>query len=222
MTTKASDLDIEKVGDHFSEGTLVSAQRKAWKVLAKMAELIQPGLTEEEISALAKELFQKAGAEKHWHRPLVRVGRNTLLTFSDVSEPNLKVGEKDILFLDFGPVFDGHEADIGATIVFGDDPEMERIANSASALFGEVAKEFKEKNLTGKQLYAFAEERAKAMNVVFVAKVDGHRVSDFPHAIYSKTGLGEFEQVPTPKRWILEIQIRHPHLPYGAFYEDLL
>ena len=30
------------------------------------------------------------------------------------------------------------------------------------------------------------------------------------------------DALPTTGLWILEIQIAHPQLPYGAFYEDLL
>ena len=53
-------------------------------------------------------------------------------------------------------------------------------------------------------------------------EIRGHRVSDFPHAIYKAGDLGDFEDVPQVGLWILEIQIAHPSKPYGAFYEDLL
>jgi hypothetical protein len=53
-------------------------------------------------------------------------------------------------------------------------------------------------------------------------KVKGHRVSDFPHAIYKAGALGDFEGAPATGLWILEIQIAHPDRPIGAFYEDLL
>jgi hypothetical protein len=53
-------------------------------------------------------------------------------------------------------------------------------------------------------------------------EIKGHRVSDFPHAIYRGGNLGDFDAVPNPGLWILEIQIAHPSKPYGAFYEDLL
>lgn len=33
---------------------------------------------------------------------------------------------------------------------------------------------------------------------------------------------GDFDQAPNAGVWILEIQIKHPELPYGAFFEDLL
>ena len=50
----------------------------------------------------------------------------------------------------------------------------------------------------------------------------GHRVSDFPHAIYKAGALGDLDTQPRTGLWILEIQIAHPTRPFGAFYEDLL
>jgi hypothetical protein len=52
--------------------------------------------------------------------------------------------------------------------------------------------------------------------------IKGHRVSDFPHAIYRAGSLGDFVGRPNGGLWILEIQIAHPSKRYGAFYEDLL
>ena len=44
-----------------------------------------------------------------------------------------------------------------------------------------------------------------------------------PHAyIYGAGRLADFVQCPSTGLWILEIQIAHPVLPYGAFYEDIL
>ena len=56
----------------------------------------------------------------------------------------------------------------------------------------------------------------------FNLDIKGHRVSDFPHAIYRAGDLGDFAQCPASGLWILEIQIAHPSRPFGAFYEDLL
>lgn len=212
----------EKVGPSFNEQTLAIAQKKAWHTLSQMVQLVKASQSETELIGMAKDIFYAAGAQKHWHRPIVRVGKNTLCRFSELSDPEVRLKESDILFFDFGPVFDNHEADVGATLILGDDSEMQRVANVAPILFGEVAGAFKEKQISGRELYKLAQEKAQAMNVHFVTEVDGHRISDFPHALYSKTSLGEFDQIPTAQRWVLEIQIRHPTLSYGAFYEDIL
>ena len=52
--------------------------------------------------------------------------------------------------------------------------------------------------------------------------IKGHRVSDFPHAIYKGGKLGDLADTPNGGLWILEIQIAHPTRAFGAFYEDLL
>lgn len=212
----------EKVGASFDTQILAAAQKKAWQTLSQLVSLVKSGQSESELIKMAKEVFDAAGAEKHWHRPIVRVGKNTLCRFSESSDSEVRLKDSDILFFDFGPVFNNHEADVGATLVIGDDSERQRMANAASILFSEVAGAFKEKQISGRALYALAQEKAKAMNVCLVTEVDGHRISDFPHALYSKTSLGEFDKIPTVQRWVLEIQIHHPTLPYGAFYEDIL
>ena len=52
--------------------------------------------------------------------------------------------------------------------------------------------------------------------------MNGHRLADFPHAALYKGPLAEAAFTPSAGLWMLEIQIRHPELPYSAFFEDLL
>ncbi|OKA27326.1 hypothetical protein BOH74_05960 [Pseudomonas versuta] len=63
---------------------------------------------------------------------------------------------------------------------------------------------------------------AQAMGWVLNLNIKDHRVSDFPHAVHRGGDLGDFEHYPNQGLWILEIQIAHPDLPSGAFFEDLL
>jgi hypothetical protein len=58
--------------------------------------------------------------------------------------------------------------------------------------------------------------------VVLNQEVDGHRVGDFPHQVFFRGGMSELDFKPGAGVWILEIQIRHPTLSYGAFYEGSL
>ena len=73
--------------------------------------LIQPGKTEralsDEIGVLAAELF---GVTDHWHKRVVRCGRNTLQNAS-ANPPELTLQPDDLVFLDFGPLFAEWEAD---------------------------------------------------------------------------------------------------------------
>ena len=69
----------------------------------------------------------------------------------------------------------------------------------------------------------FAQNCAKSYGwILSLEKANGHRISDFPHAARIRGNIEEFDSTPAPDRWILEIQIRHPTRPFGAFYEDLL
>jgi Xaa-Pro aminopeptidase len=79
--------------------------------------MIQPGMLESELSdgihSLAKARF---GLRRHWHRRIVRSGPNALLGYYD-DPPDRRITEDDLLYLDFGPVFDEWEADFGRSYV---------------------------------------------------------------------------------------------------------
>lgn len=55
-----------------------------------------------------------------------------------------------------------------------------------------------------------------------VHDIAGHRVSDFPHALYGKHRLANADFIPGDGIWVLEIQVRDLASPIGAFYEDVL
>jgi hypothetical protein len=46
------------------------------------------------------------GMRKGWHRVIVRFGPNTTRDFMADSEPGVVLGERDIFFLDIGPLAD--------------------------------------------------------------------------------------------------------------------
>ena len=95
-------------------------------------------------------------------------------------------------------------------------------AAAAKTLYQRVEAHWREAQCSGVELYDFAEREATAMGWKLNLDIKGHRVSDFPHAIYRAGDLGDFAGRPNRGLWILEIQIAHPSKPYGAFYEDLL
>lgn len=160
--------------------------------------------------------------QRIWHPLLVRFGANTLRTFKERSDGDPVLGENDIYFIDMGAVWQGHEGDAGATFSTGNNPEMAACARAAKELFDRVEQRWRNDKVVGLELYRFAEEQAKEMGWVLNLDIKGHRVSDFPHAIYRGGDLGDFDQYPNEGLWILEIQIAHPSAAYGAFYEDLL
>lgn len=212
----------EAVGTAFDLDAMRHASAQSWRAVERMVDAFRPGLRESDAIALCGEILAGLGAQRIWHPPKIRFGANTLKKYNQKSDPDTVLGEDDIYFIDIGPVFGGHEGDVGATFTTGSDPDKAACAAAAKALFEDVSRAWKNDSLSGVALYDYAERRAKEMGWALNLDIQGHRVSDFPHSIYKAGDLGAFERVPVAGVWILEIQIAHPDKPFGAFYEDLL
>jgi Xaa-Pro aminopeptidase len=212
----------EAVGARFAPAAMLHARARSFEAVDRIAAAIRPGLSEGDATALAQDILVGMGMERHWHPLIVRFGEGTVLKAGVSSDPARVLGERDIFFVDIGPVWDGHEGDAGDTFTVGDDPQMQACAGAARALWHDVAGRWRDDGLTGQALYAYAAERAQAMGWRLNHEMKGHRVSDFPHAIHKAGKLADFDQRPSSGLWILEIQIAHPTRPIGAFFEDLL
>ena len=89
-------------------------------------------------------------------------------------------------------------------------------------LFDRVKVRWQADGLSGNELYQFASGEARRLGWELNLDVSGHRLADFPHEALYPGSLLEATFVPKTALWVLEIQIRHPQRPFGAFYEDLL
>jgi Xaa-Pro aminopeptidase len=212
----------EAVGAAFDLDAMRHASAQSWRAVERMVDAFKPGLKESEATALCIEILEAAGMERIWHPPHIRFGANTTKKYNEKSDGDAVLGDDDIYFIDIGPVFRGHEGDVGATFTTGSDLEKAACAAAAKTLFEDVSRVWKSEGLSGVSLYDYANKRAREMGWVLNLDILGHRVSDFPHAIYKAGDLGAFDRVPVAGVWILEIQIAHPTKPFGAFYEDLL
>jgi Xaa-Pro aminopeptidase len=212
----------EAVGPAFDPDALRFASAQSWRAVERMVETFKPGLRESKATALATGILQDFGMERIWHPPHIRFGANTKKKYNEKSDGDPVLGEDDIFFVDIGPVFRGHEGDVGATFTTGRDPEKAACAAAAKTLFDDVGRAWRDRNLSGVGLYDYAGQCARTMGWVLNLGIQGHRVSDYPHSIHKAGDLGEFDLVPAAGFWILEIQIAHPEKPFGAFYEDLL
>jgi Xaa-Pro aminopeptidase len=212
----------EAVGEAFSLPAMVRARDLTFEAVRRIADAVRPGMTEGRSHEIAAEILAEMGMERLWHRNVIRFGPETLKTFFGDFQPDYVLQANDLFYIDLGVVWDGHEGDVGDTFVVGDDAEMHACAQAARTLWAEVAARWRDEGLSGPALYDFARERADAMGWRLNWEVKGHRVSDFPHAIYKAGKLGDFDATPAAGLWILEIQIAHPTRPIGAFYEDLL
>lgn len=212
----------ESVGDSFSLDKLLAARAKTITAVELISKVIKPGMSEGEAGIQAKTILTDLGMERTWHPTHIRFGSNTTKLYSEPSEPGVILKETDIYFIDIGPVFEGHEGDAGNTFTVGHDPEMKNCAKAVKVLFEQVKAEWQTHRSTGKALYDFAETAAKELGFILNLKILGHRLSDFPHAIFKAGVLATLDYSPSAALWILEMQIRHPTKPLGAFYEDLL
>ena len=217
-----SPREIEGTGPQFSESRLLDVRSRTRAALLEIAERITPGMAEDQGRAIASEVLRARGLRKGWHKVLVRFGVNTTKNFDDPSEPGVVLGEDDIFFVDIGPIHDGCEGDAGDSFVVGDDAEMIGAARDVKSLWHEVRDEWAQHETTGAGLYQFAGERASAMGWVLNLELTGHRLSEFPHSAHYDGTLSDIGFPPADLLWVLEIQIRHPVRPFGAFFEDLL
>src|ERR1700691_3662153 len=116
---------------------LLDAQRKAEDLFAAVIDLgvIAPGKLESEVSTEIHALAQsRFGVRRHWHKRIARAGLNTLLTYHDESTDRC-ISDDDIVYLDFGPVFEAWEADFGRTYVVGSDPDKHRLVGDLAQAF---------------------------------------------------------------------------------------
>jgi Xaa-Pro dipeptidase len=216
---------------------LLDAQRKAQALFAEVEarNLIRPGVTENQINesiyALAASMW---GIEKYWHKRIVRAGRNTLAPY-DENPPDLTVAEDDIVFLDLGPVFEQWEADFGRTYVVGNDPVKHRLRRDIESGFAKGKQYFKQHpEITGAELYAYAQQLAEEAGWEFGGPIAGHLIGQFPHERIQGDKITFYVHPENPTRmrtpdasgrdrhWILEIHFVDRERQIGGFHEELL
>lgn len=214
-------MGIQDFGENFDLKKFYHARDVARDITYELASLIRPGMVEEDAHELYKKLMEKFGIEKNWHPPKLRFGPNTLKTFREVSDSHT-LQEEDLFFIDIGPVVDGHEADYGETFTIGSNYDHKHIMETSKKIFDEVNAYWKVNKTPGPALYKWASARASELGYHLNMGSDGHRLADFPHQVFFKGGMVDCEEELLANAWILEIQLDHPKLKFGAFYEDIL
>jgi methionyl aminopeptidase len=215
---------LEKTGTNYSVEKMLTARRKTTEAVLRIAERIQPGMLEEDARRIGQETLAQLGSHEGWHKTLVRFGSNTVKNYVDPSEPNVRLRDNDIFFVDIGPIWADTEGDGGGTFVVGDsaDGDMHRCAVDVKRIFETVRQQWMASRMSGKELYDFAVRATADYGSVLNLGLTGHRLSDYPHKAHFAGTLGTVDVHPSPNLWILEIQIRHPSKPFGGFFEDLL
>lgn len=217
---------------------LIEAERKA-KILFEEIEkrnLIFEGKTEHQLNTEVFDLsFELFGIKKFWHKRIVRSGKNTLLPYKE-NPTNLTIQKDDILFFDFGPVFENWEADIGKTYVLGNNEKKLKLKRDVELAWKE-GKEYFDHNkdkLTGASFYQYTKELATKYGWEYGNHHCGHLIGDFPHEeilgdeeinyIHPNNDvlMNEKDSNGGERFWIYEIHFIDRKLEIGGFFEQLL
>src|SRR5882724_10457893 len=216
---------------------LALAEQKAKELFNAVEErgLIVPGKSErklsEEIVQLANDSF---GIATYWHKKIVRTGANTLHSYSG-NPPDLVIQKDYILFIDFGPIFEGWEADLGRTYVIGNDPIKLRLKRDVEAAWHEAkAWHAKQATLTGSAYFKYVTGLAKRYGWEFTGEIAGHIVGHYPHEQLEPGDLGldihpdnhsdilQPDKQGNSRHWILELQFVDRVNNIGGYFEQLL
>ena len=216
---------------------LIAAEKKAAKLFQEIEArgLLLVGKTEKEINtAIFNLAFELFGIEKYWHKRIVRAWRNTLKPYDENPE-NLSLQPEDILFIDFGPIFEEWEADFGRTYVLGNDPLKTKLAHDIERAWWDGKAYFDtQKNITGAQLYEYCHTLANNYGWEFGGDIAGHLIGHFPHERLEKedktnyihpentTDMRALDQKGEERNWILEIHFVDRKKEIGGFFEQLM
>lgn len=217
---------------------LIEAEKKAAQLFEEieLRGIVSAGKTEKELNTdvlnLAFELF---GIKKYWHKRIVRSGKNTLLPYQE-NPPNLVIQEDDILFFDFGPVFDEWEADFGRTYVIGKDERKLKLQRDVEAAWQE-GKDFflaNRSTLTGADFFQYTKNLAANYGWEYGNHHCGHLIGNFPHErivgeetrnyIHSENDVLMIapDQHGNDRQWIYEIHFIDRAAQIGGFFEQLM
>jgi Xaa-Pro aminopeptidase len=216
---------------------LLDAQAKAAELFAAIEAhgLIAPGVREVEASDAVRDLAARMfGVRRHWHKRIVRAGPNTLQPYRH-NPPERVIAEDDIVFCDFGPIFEDWEADFGRTFVLGQDPVKLRLRDALPVVW-DAGRAFFEAHpeVTGAQLFAHVTELAEQAGWEFGGTIAGHLVGRFPHekiagediesyiAPGCDTLLRRTDRSGRVCHWILEVHLVDRARQIGGFHEELL
>ena len=200
------------------------------------SNLITAGKSEEQLALEVVELvFEKFGIKDHWHKKIVRTGVNTLATYNE-NPPNRIIQEDDILFIDFGPIVEGYEADLGRTYVTGNNATRLKLKNDVEKAWYEIQEWFQmQTELKASALFQYVVEKATEYGWSFGGEIAGHIVGKFPHEQPVDPKSLELDIHPEnhndmflldangdKRHWILELQFIDKEKEIGGYFEQLL
>lgn len=220
-------MNHEQLGPDFDLQKYLKARELCHKAADLIIDRIEVGMTEKDGQALVKSVFSEFDITKFWHPTKFRMVTDTTKTFRDLPDENLKVADLDMVFIDIGPIIENHEADFGRTVVLNKsggalNPEHVKLARASEEIFRATEKHWQQTGATGIKLFEYAQNKTAELGYRLDHRMAGHRLGDFPHQVFSKHKLFEFEQSPLKDIWVLEIHIVDDKNQRGSFFEDIM
>jgi len=198
--------------------------------------LITPGKSENQLSQEIVDLALTAfGITDHWHKKIVRSGINSLATYTE-NPPDRIIEKDDIVFLDFGPIVGGYEADLGRTYVLGNDQHKLKLKSDVElAWYGTQAWIHQHTILKASEIYRYVVEKAADYGWEFTGNIAGHILGKYPHEQPADPKSLELDIHPSnhddiylldpqgnKRHWVLELQFIDREKMIGGYFEQLL
>ncbi len=214
---------------------LLNAEKTAIELFdaVEKSNLIIAGKSEAQLSLEVCNLaLEKFGIKNHWHKKIVRAGKNTLCIYPD-NPPDEIIQEDDMVILDFGPIVDGYEADLGRTYVIGSNARKLKIKGDVENAWYETRDWYKKQTcLKSSDLFKYVVEKATEYGYTFAGEIAGHIVGKFPHEQPLDPKSLELDIHPqnhddmflldadgNKRHWVLELLFIDKENEIGAYFE---
>jgi Xaa-Pro dipeptidase len=200
------------------------------------SNLLIAGKSEEQLNREVAELaLEKFGIKNHWHKKIVRSGINTLAIYND-NPPDQVLKEDDILFIDYGPIIKGYEADLGRTYVIGNNAAKLKLKADVEKAWHEINEWYKKQTtLKASDLFEYVCQKATQYGWTFGGQIAGHIVGEYPHEQPPDPKSFELDVHPenhndmfllddngNKRHWILEIHFIDKEKKIGGYFEQML
>jgi Xaa-Pro dipeptidase len=220
-----------------NEHSLLNARNMAISLFDSLQQegVIKPGIKESEINERIYQIAQeKFGIKTYWHKRIVRAGKNTVCAYKE-NPPDLTLEKDEIIFMDFGPVFNNIETDFARTYILGERLEykellgdLKEVWNQCSSLF------FNTPDMNGAEMYAYMADLAASKGYELADWHCGHLLGIFPHEKRwgdeknnylckdNSLPLNALSCTGEKRYWVLEVHLVNTKAGFGGFVEDLL
>lgn len=177
---------------------------------------------------------QVFGTVVGWPARLVRSGPSTVLPYG-TGTPDRVIRVDDIVVIDLGPLFAGHETDFARTVVVGDDPGRRRLVEDLATVGAAAREMFLEQDgLTGRQLHAEMQALTRkagwSLGTWQVGRLCGQAPAVGGSAPEPCSFIGPDNDEPLRRtaaggwraHWILEMRLVDDYSGFGGSFKQLL